>query len=90
MKDAEQLLESPATTAQQAQGDRDLAVRRLQRHGWLTVRDLAEDLRFTATAPSDPDKACRSWLQRHRIPSVKRGRRILVSSVDVERELRKV
>ena len=61
-----------------------------QRPGWLTVRELAEALRFTVTAPADPEKAYREWLDRHQIPSVRRGRVILVSAIDVERELRKL
>lgn len=57
--------------------------------GWRTVRELAEQLRFTVTAPTDPDEACRAWLRRHGIVGVKRGRTILISSVDVENALRK-
>ena len=64
--------------------------RQLEGKGWLTVRELAEDLRFTVTAPADPAKACREWLDRHGIASVRRGRVILVAASDVERELRKV
>jgi hypothetical protein len=58
-------------------------------NGWLTVRELAEQLRFTITAPADPENACRVWLRRHGIAGVKRGRTILVSAVDVENALRK-
>jgi hypothetical protein len=57
--------------------------------GWRTVHELAEQLRFTVTAPTDPDNACRAWLRRHGIVGVKRGRTILVSSVDIENALRK-
>lgn len=58
--------------------------------GWRTVRELAEDLRFTVTAPADPEDACRFWLRTHGIVGVKRGRTILVSTVDIENALRKV
>lgn len=58
--------------------------------GWRSVRELAEELRFTVTAPTDPEEACRAWLRRHDIVGVKRGRTILVSSVDIENALRKV
>lgn len=51
---------------------------------WLTVKDLADWLRFPSA------RACRMWLRRHRIASVRRGRVILVSRRDVEIELRRV
>jgi len=51
--------------------------------GWRTVRELAQELRF----PSEG--ACRSWLTRHGIVSVRRGRFILVDGLDVDRALRK-
>ncbi len=54
------------------------------RHGWRTVNELAVELRFPSA------KACRSWLSREHVACVKRGRVILVSSVDVERKLRAV
>ena len=50
--------------------------------GWRTVRELREELRF----PSD--KACRAWLARQGIASVRRGRFILVDGLDVDRALR--
>lgn len=90
MRNPQRLLEPAATPAQQPERDRDPAVRRLQRIGWVTVRELSEDLRFTVTAPADPEKACREWLRTEGIPSVKRGRIVLVSSLDIERALRKV
>lgn len=58
--------------------------------GWLTVPELAERLRFTVTAPADPEKACREWLRREGIASTRRGRVILVDSLDVDAALRKV
>lgn len=63
-------------------GARRLDVADRPRQGWLTVKDLREALRF----PSD--KAVRSWLGRQRIASVRRGRVILVSAVDVDHALR--
>ncbi len=56
--------------------------------GWRTVGELAEELRFTKTAPGDPEEACRAWLRRHRIIGVRRGRTILVDGLDVDRVLR--
>lgn len=56
--------------------------RSYQIQGWRTVRDLTAELRF----PSED--ACRTWLRRQRIANVRRGRVILVSSVDVDRALR--
>lgn len=56
--------------------------------GWFTVKELAERLRFTVTAPSDPEKACRDWLKAKRIVGVKRGRVILIDGLDVDRALR--
>jgi hypothetical protein len=51
--------------------------------GWRTVKDLTEELRF----PSED--ACRSWLRRQGIVSVRRGRIILVDGLDVDAALRK-
>jgi hypothetical protein len=53
-----------------------------QLRGWRTVKELTEELRF----PSED--ACRAWLRRAGIPSVRRGRIILVDGLDVDRELR--
>jgi hypothetical protein len=50
--------------------------------GWRTVKELTEELRFSTEA------ACRIWLRRHGISSVRRGRVILVDSLDVDRALR--
>lgn len=58
---------------------RDLLLR-----GLRTVKDLTVDLRF----PSE--KACRQWLQRQRVPCLKRGRVLLIDPRDVEVKLRKV
>lgn len=52
--------------------------------GWRTVKELTDELRF----PSED--ACRAWLRRQQIVSVKRGRVILVDGLDVDRVLRKV
>lgn len=56
--------------------------------GWRTVKELAEELRFTVTAPSDPEKACREWLAANGIVGVRRGRVILVDGLDVDKALR--
>jgi hypothetical protein len=53
-----------------------------QLRGWRTVKELTEELRF----PSED--ACRAWLRRAHIPSVRRGRVILVDGLDVDRQLR--
>lgn len=57
--------------------------------GWLTVKEVAERLRFTVTAPGDPEKACRQWLQRERIVGVKRGRIVLIDERDIDAALRR-
>lgn len=51
--------------------------------GWRTVKELAEELRF----PSED--ACRVWLRRQGIVSVRRGRIILVDGLDVDAALRR-
>jgi hypothetical protein len=51
---------------------------------WRTVKEITADLRF----PSED--ACRVWLRRQHIPSVKRGRIILVSIRDLDAALRRV
>jgi hypothetical protein len=50
--------------------------------GWRTVKELTEELRF----PSE--HACRAWLLRQGIASVRRGRVILVDRLDVDRAIR--
>lgn len=67
-----------------------IADRARQLTGWATVEELAEELRFTVTAPTNPLDACRAFLRRKGIAGVKRGRRILVSRVDIDAALRKV
>jgi hypothetical protein len=61
-------------------------IRNVQRprelRGWRTIKELREELRFSS------DKACRSWLHREGIACVRRGRVILVSSLDIDRALR--
>lgn len=50
---------------------------------WRTVKELAEELRFPSA------EACRVWLKRQHIASVRRGRVILVDALDVDAALRK-
>jgi hypothetical protein len=50
--------------------------------GWRTVRELTEELRFCS------EGACRTWLARHGVVSVRRGRFVLVDGLDVDRALR--
>lgn len=57
--------------------------------GWLTVKEVAERLRFTVTAPADPAHACREWLRRQGIVGVTRGRRILIDERDIDAALRR-
>lgn len=54
-----------------------------QLRGWRTVKELTTELRF----PSED--ACRVWLRRQGIASVRRGRLILVDGLDVDRVLRR-
>ena len=49
---------------------------------WRTVKELTEELRFPSV------RACRAWLHRQGIASVRRGRVILVDPQDVEQALR--
>lgn len=51
------------------------------RRGWRTVKELRDELRFST------DDAVRTWLRRHHIVSVRRGRIILVDSLDIDRAL---
>lgn len=55
---------------------------------WKTVKEISEKLRFTVTAPHAPEDACRHWLRRHGVASVRRGRIILVDEHDVARVTR--
>lgn len=53
-----------------------------QLRGWRTVKELTEELRFPT------EDACRAWLRRQGIASVRRGRVILVDGLDIDRALR--
>jgi hypothetical protein len=57
--------------------------------GWSTVKEVAERLRFTVTAPTNPEDACRNFLRRQMVTPLKRGRISLYSSVDIDRLLTK-
>lgn len=57
--------------------------------GWLTVKQIAEKLRFTETAPRDPQKACRDWLRREGLVGVNRGRVLLFDELDIDAVLRR-
>lgn len=57
--------------------------------GWLTVKEAAEKLRFTVSAPANPSDACRKWLRAQGIGFVKRGRVLLVDELDIDAALRK-
>jgi hypothetical protein len=72
----------PSAPLTQEQARTDHVAHQRQLKGWRTVKDLVEELRF----PSDD--ACREFLRRHHIPSVRRGRVILVSGLDVDAALR--
>lgn len=50
--------------------------------GWLSVKDITAALRF----PSED--ACRHWLRRAGIASVRRGRVILIDERDLDHALR--
>jgi hypothetical protein len=76
------LLELAATSAEQTHRHGHLTSRPLK--GWRTVKQLRAELQF----PSDA--ACRDWLRREGIPTVRRGRVILVDALDVDAALRKV
>lgn len=58
--------------------------------GWRTVKALARELGFYDTAQADPEEACRMWLKRQGVASVRRGRVILVDSQDVDAALRRI
>lgn len=73
-----------AAETEQSARPLDGANRPRQLRGWRTVKELTEELRF----PSED--ACRVWLRRQRIASVRRGRVILVDGLDVDRALRGV
>lgn len=80
---------SPQVTEHDAEpllGDGDGSQRPLR--GLFTIAELAARLRFTETAPGDPEASCRDWLRREGIVSLRRGRVILVEGLDVDRKLR--
>ncbi len=81
---AQQSPQSIAATVEQPLRPNQAAHRPRQLRGWRTVKELTEELRF----PSE--KACRTWLAREGIVSVRRGRFILVDGLDVDAALRKV
>lgn len=60
--------------------------RQLRRY--LSIKQLVVQLDFVTTAPSNPEDACRTWLRRHRIVGLRRGRVILVDPLDIDRALR--
>ena len=55
-----------------------------QLRGWRTVKELTSELRFTS------EKACREWLAYWNVPSIRRGRIILVDGLDVDAQLRQL
>lgn len=81
-RNPQQPRESSPAVMEQPQRPLHVADRALQRRGWKTIADLTADLRF----PSED--ACRRWLKREGIASVRRGRFILVDALDVDRALR--
>ena len=77
----QQVHQTARATAQQATSPLDAADRPCQLRGWFTVKQLAGHLQFPSA------KACRAWLTRQGIVSVRRGRIILVDGWDVEAAL---
>lgn len=67
---------------------RDGEVSQRPLRGLFTIPELAARLRFTETAPGNPEASCRDWLRREGIVSLRRGRVILVEGTDVDRKLR--
>lgn len=55
---------------------------------YLSIKQLAVQLDFVTTAPGNPEDACRTWLRRHHIVGLRRGRVILVDPLDIEHALR--
>lgn len=82
-----QSLQAPDAPREQIARSHHAAHRPHQGH-WISVKQLAVDLDFTTTAPGNPEDACRQWLRRNQIVGVRRGRVILVDSLDVDRALR--
>lgn len=79
----EQRLSTGAADGQDAARPVDPPKLPRQLRGWRTVKELVEELRF----PSED--ACRVWLRRQGIVSVRRGRVILVDGLDIDRVLRR-
>ena len=52
---------------------------------YFTLAEAADYLRFTGVNPSH---ACRMWLRRHKVPTVKRGRPLLVLRSSLEASLK--
>lgn len=50
---------------------------------FMAISEVAELLRFTVTA-KNPDSACLQWLRRQNVPTLKRGRLVLVERAIVE------
>ena len=48
---------------------------------WRTVKELVTQLRFPT------DAACREWLRRQNITTIRRGRVLLVDQFDIDRAL---
>ena len=71
-----------AAPVEESFGALGVAHRPRQLKGWRTVKELTEELRFCS------EDACRMWLRRQGIASVRRGRFILVDGLDVDRALR--
>lgn len=77
-----QRLQAADATSQEPLRPLDVSDRPRHLRGWRTVKELRDELRFSS------DNACRQWLRRQGIASVRRGRVILVDGLDVERALR--
>lgn len=82
LRQPQQPRETSAPPVEQPQRPVHIAHSPRQLRGWKTVAELVDDLRFPSA------KACRAWLQRQGIASVRRGRFILVDALDVDRALR--
>jgi hypothetical protein len=81
-------LQPPDPALQQTPGHRDGALRRRDLSDKVTVRVLAVELGFADHAPARPEKACRDWLTRWQVPTLRRGKYIVVCRRDVEHALR--
>lgn len=81
--------QSLAASVEQPTRALDSTHRPRQLKGWRSIKQLAAELDFVTTAPTDPEDACRTWLRRQGIVGVRRGRVILVDGLDVDAALRK-